>query len=73
VLFAVDDASLVRVAVQPELQQPFLHDMADVLRLSLAETVQDDVVTVSLELHHRKTPGNPGVQRIVQEEIRQQR
>jgi hypothetical protein len=61
------------MAAQPELQQPFLNHMADVVCLSLAETMQNDVIAVPLKLYQRKTPGKPGVQRIVQEEIRQQR
>ena len=69
VLFAVDDASLIRVAAQPELQQPFFDDMADIFRLPLAKTVQDNVIAVPLELHHREIPGKPGIQRVVQEEI----
>ncbi len=39
VLLAVDDPSLVRVTAQPELQQPFLNDVANVLRLPLTVTV----------------------------------
>jgi hypothetical protein len=71
VLFAIDDASFVGEATQPELQQPFLDDMANVLRLPLSEAVQDNVVAVPLEPHHWDIPGKPGVQRVVQGQIRQ--
>jgi len=68
-LFAVDDASFLRMAVQTELLQPFLDDVANKSRLSLTVTVQYHIVAVPLEPHHRKISGKPGIQCVVQEEV----
>ena len=61
------------MTAQPELCQPLLDDPADELRLPSSRAVQNHIVAVPLELHHWILPDEPGIQRVVQKEIRQQR
>src|SRR5438105_12195526 len=64
---------LVRVELHPALAQPFSDPPTDVLRLLLAETMNNEVITVSLERHGRKLFGHPHIERVVKKEIRKQR
>ena len=73
-VLAVHDPGLVRVQTQPAtLGQPDPDHVADPLRLLLSFAVDHHVVAVALEPDAGIFPGHPSVERVVHEQVRQQR
>src|SRR5262249_16583370 len=71
-VLAVHDARLVQIQLQTDLRQPLDDRVEHELRLRLAPAVQDRIIRVALERDGRKLPGQPPVERVVQEDVRQQ-
>ena len=72
-VLAVDDARLVRMQLQTDLRQASSDRVPDLVGLGLAATVHDRVVAVALERNGRELPGHPRIERVVQEQVREQR
>jgi len=73
VVLAVHDARLVRIHLQPALLQPAADSFPHVLCLPPAYAVDHHVVAIPLEANVRELLGHPAVERIVHEQVRQQR
>jgi len=70
---AVDNPGLVGMQPQPDLAQPDGDPPTHIPNLLLAEAMDHNVIAVPFERDARELPGHPLIERIVQEEIRQQR
>ena len=73
VILAVDNLCLLRMQLQPTLSKPLLQHALEPLRLCLAATVAENVIGEPLERKLPMARCHPSVERIVQEQIREQR
>src|ERR1022692_3445030 len=73
VVLAVDDPGFLRVQGQPYLSHPFRDRRQHVPCLALADAVDHRVVDVALEPDSGELPRHPGIERIVQEQVSQDR
>src|SRR5713226_10544925 len=64
-----DDPGLARMQQQPDRVHPLPQSRQDTLRLGLADAVDHRVIHVALEPDGRELPGQPGIERVVQEQI----
>ena len=72
VILAIDDLRLLRMQLQPAFSKPPLQHRLQPLRLRFAHAVAEDIISKALERDARMVFHHPPVERIVQEEIRQQ-
>jgi len=72
-VLAVDDPRLVRVKPEPDLLHPRGDPAQHVLSLAARRAVHDRVVGVALEWAARMLAGHPNVERVVHEQVRQDR
>ena len=72
-VFAVDDPRLVRVQLESNLVHPRGDLVEHVLCLTRRLAVHDRVVGVALERTAREVPGHPDIERVVHEQVRQDR
>ena len=72
-VLAVDDARLVRMQLQPDLFQPTRDRIPHLAGLLLAVAVHHRIVAVAFERDGREFPHHPCVERVVHEQVRQQR
>jgi hypothetical protein len=70
-VLAVHDPGLVGMQPQPDLGHPVPDRPAHILRLASADAVHHAVVGVALELDGGEPPGHPGVERVMQKQVRQ--
>ena len=73
ILLAVDDLRLVGMQTQPDLAQPGGDPPTQIPGLLLAEAMDYDVIAVPLERDGRELPSHPLIERIMQEEVCEQR
>jgi hypothetical protein len=72
VVFAVHDAGLVRMNFQTDLRHPLSDGPQHLLCLGLGCAVKNRVIRVALETDEGKLPRQPCIERVVEEEVRQQ-
>jgi hypothetical protein len=72
-VLAVHDARLVRMQLQTDLRQTISDRIPHVAGLALAAAVDHHVIAVALEPHGRILPGHPGVERVMHEQVGEQR
>ena len=72
-VFAIDDVRLLRVKRQAHLCHPLGDRSQHLFGLFLAHTVHDTVVGIALEGDPRIVPGHPAIERIVHEQVGQNR
>jgi hypothetical protein len=73
VVLAVDDPSLRRMKLQTALLEPTTDGLLHRTGLPLAPTVDDGIARITLERDAREGPLHPLIERVVQEEVGQQR
>ena len=73
VVLAIDDLGLLRVELQPTRREAFLQCGFQLLGLLLRPTVADPIIRISLERYAGKVPPHPGIERVVQKQVGQQR
>src|ERR1700748_397238 len=73
VVLAVNDPGLHRVKLQTALLEPITDRFEHLLRVPLAPAMDDGVVCIALELDRRKGPSHPDIERVVQEQVGEQR
>ena len=72
-VLAVDDPRLLRVEREPDLAHPLSDPVQQVLRLTMRGAVHDRIVGIALKRAARELPGHPGIERVVHEQVRQDR
>ena len=73
VVLAVHDPGLLRVQGQPDLAHPFPDRREHMPCLAFADAVHHHVVHVAFERDGRERPGHPRIERVVEEQVRQDR
>jgi hypothetical protein len=73
VVLAVNDPGLHRVKLQTALLEPIADRFEHLLRVPLAPAMDDRVVGIALELDRWKIPAHPDIERVVQEQVGEQR
>jgi hypothetical protein len=73
VILAIHDSGLRRVKLQFALRESTTDGVQHRTRLPLTPAMDDGIVRIALELDVRKRPPHPEVERVMQEEIGQQR
>ncbi|MDX6328573.1 MAG: hypothetical protein QOI83_956, partial [Streptomycetaceae bacterium] len=68
---AIHDFGLVGVQSQPDLFHPVLERGQHLLGLPLGDAVHDRVIRVPFELDGRELPRQPGIERVVHEQVRE--
>src|SRR6266511_557225 len=71
-VLAVHDAGLVRMQLQTDFRHPQGDGVQDLAGLGLGRAVRYCIIGVPLEGDVRELPGDPSVERIMQEQICQQ-
>src|ERR1035438_2724861 len=72
IILAVDYFCLLRMKCQPAFSEPLLKRCVQISRLLLTSTMADDIIGIALKRDIRMVPAHPQVERIMQEEIRQE-
>src|ERR1035437_6409201 len=73
ILLAVDDLRLVGMQAQPDPAQPGGDPPTQIPGLLLTEAMNHNAIPVPLERDARELPNHPLIERIMQEEVREQR
>src|SRR2546422_3575094 len=71
-VLAVHDAGLARMELQAETRQPLTNGAQHPLCFDFAPAVNHRIIRVALETDRRELPGQPDVERVVEEEVGQQ-
>ena len=72
-VLAIDHMGLLRMQRQPAGNESFLHGFHEQLCLGATAAVADHIVRIALKRDVQKTPPHPGIKRIMQIQIGQQR
>src|SRR5262249_44046327 len=73
VVLAVNDPGLRRMKLQTALLEPIADRFEHLPRMPLAAAMDDRIVSIALELDRRKIPAHPVIERVVQEQVGEQR
>jgi hypothetical protein len=73
IILAVDKLGLWRMELQSTLREPLLQLLPQALRLRLRLTVANRVIGIAFERDVRMVPRHPHSERVMSEEVRQQR
>ena len=73
VILAVHDAGLLLVELKPAFRQPHSDHGPQLQGLSLASSMDNNVIAVALERDRRERPGHPRIERVMQHHVGEQR